>query len=221
MGARLLPFTAIPVIDIGALSGNDRTALVSVAREIGEACKTVGFFYIKNHGVPQTLIDRTYAHSESFHRSPAALKERVHVRNSPGSRGDRFQCLTVYIWCALAGAVAEGLVALAPHTAAGFAAIVLVNSAFTGLAYGSVVAVIYDRLESMGAATVSGVLGSLSNLPVLVVTMIIGAVQTRAGSTAMLFTEAGLGVVSIALLTVLVLAWRPRTVDALLQTAAS
>jgi MFS family permease len=134
---------------------------------------------------------------------------------------DRFQCLTVYIWCALAGAVAEGLVALAPHTAAGFAAIVLVNSAFTGLAYGSVVAVIYDRLESVGAATVSGVLGSLSNLPVLVVTMIIGAVQTRAGSTAMLFTEAGLGVVSIALLTVLVLAWRPRTVDALLQTAAS
>lgn len=87
MGARLLPFTAIPVIDIGALSGTDRTALVKVAREIGVACKTVGFFYIKNHGVPQALIERTYAHSESFHRSAAALKERVHVRNSPGSRG--------------------------------------------------------------------------------------------------------------------------------------
>lgn len=133
---------------------------------------------------------------------------------------DRFHRLTVYIWCALAGAVAEGLVTLAPHSAAGFAAIVLVNSAFTGLAYGSVVAVIFERLESVGAATVNGVLGSLSNLPVLVVTMIIGAVQTRAGSTSMLLTEAGLGVVSIALYALLVLAWRP-AVDPLLQTAVS
>ncbi len=87
MGARLLPFTAIPVIDIGALSGGDRAATVRVSQEIGEACQTVGFFYIKNHGIPPALIERTYAHSESFHRSPAALKERVHVRNSPGSRG--------------------------------------------------------------------------------------------------------------------------------------
>jgi isopenicillin N synthase-like dioxygenase len=87
MGARLLPFTAIPLIDVGALSGNDRTALLEVAGRIGEACKTVGFFYIENHGIPEALIERTYAHSERFHRSPGALKERVHVRNSPGSRG--------------------------------------------------------------------------------------------------------------------------------------
>jgi MFS family permease len=140
---------------------------------------------------------------------------------SSGYLCDRYHSLTVYMWCALAGAVAEGLVTLVPHSAAGFAAIVLVNSAFTGLAYGSVTAVIFERLESVGAATVNGVLSSLSNLPVLVVTMIIGAVQTRAGSTAMLLTEAGLGVVSIALLALLVLAWRPRAVDPLLQTVLS
>jgi isopenicillin N synthase-like dioxygenase len=56
MGARLLPFTAIPVIDIGALLGNNRAALVEVAHKIGEACKTVGFFYIKNHGIPEALM---------------------------------------------------------------------------------------------------------------------------------------------------------------------
>jgi MFS transporter, PAT family, beta-lactamase induction signal transducer AmpG len=130
---------------------------------------------------------------------------------------DRFPRRTVFIWCALAGAVAEALVTLAPHSAAGFAAIVLVNSAFTGLAYGSVLAVIYEQLESVGAATVNGVLGSLCNVPVIVVTMILGAVQARAGSGAMLLTEAGLGVVSIALYTLLVLAWRPAAVDPLLQ----
>jgi len=132
---------------------------------------------------------------------------------------DRFPRRTVFMCCALAGAVAEGLVSLVPHNAAGFAAIVLVNSAFTGLAYGSVVAVIFDRLESVGAATVNGVLNSLSNVPVVVVTMIIGAVQTRAGSTAMLLTEAGLGVVSVAIYALLVVVWRPPAVDPLLQPA--
>jgi MFS family permease len=132
---------------------------------------------------------------------------------------DRFARRTVYIWCALAGALAEGLAALSPHNAAGFATIVLVNSLFTGLAYGSVVAVIFERLERIGAATVNGVLGSLSILPVVVVTMIIGAVQTRAGSTVMLLTEAALGVVSIALYALLILVWRPRAADPLLQPA--
>jgi PAT family beta-lactamase induction signal transducer AmpG len=134
---------------------------------------------------------------------------------------DHFSRRAVFMWCALAGAVAEGLVTLVPHSAAGFAAIVLVNSAFTGLAYGSVVAVYYERLESVGAATAAGVFGALSNVPVVVVTMILGAVQTHAGSTAMLLTEAGLGVVSITLFALLIVAWRPAAVDPLLQPSAS
>ena len=46
-------FASIPVIDIAALSGTDRAASEAAAREIGAACQTVGFFYIRNHGVPQ------------------------------------------------------------------------------------------------------------------------------------------------------------------------
>jgi MFS family permease len=134
---------------------------------------------------------------------------------------DRFPRTTVFMCCAFAGAVAEGLVAFVPHTAAGFAAIVLVNSAFTGLGYGSVCAVIFERLESVGAATVAGVFGALSNVPVVLVTLILGAVQSRAGSIAMLLTEAGLGVVSILLFALLVVAWRPRAPDSLLQPAIS
>jgi MFS transporter, PAT family, beta-lactamase induction signal transducer AmpG len=134
---------------------------------------------------------------------------------------DRFPRRTVFMWCVLAGAVAEGLVTLVPHSAAGFAAIVLVNSAFTGLAYGGVVAIIFERLESVGAATVVGVLGALSNLPVVLVTMLLGAVQTRGGSTTMLLTEAGLGVISVGIYALLVVFWRPHAVEPLLQPAVS
>lgn len=87
MGARLLPFTAIPVIDLAPLFGDDRAALEATAREIGTACETVGFFYIRHHGIPDSLIERTYEHSRRFHGSAPALKQRVHVCHSPGSRG--------------------------------------------------------------------------------------------------------------------------------------
>jgi isopenicillin N synthase-like dioxygenase len=87
MGAKLMPFSSIPVIDISALRGSDRAAMEAAAAEIGRACETVGFFYIKNHGVPESLIRRTYELSRAFHYSPQALKEQVHIRNSPGTRG--------------------------------------------------------------------------------------------------------------------------------------
>jgi len=87
MGAKLLPFTSIPVIDIGPLAGSDPVAKLATAREIGEACRTIGFFYIRNHGIAQSLIDRTYARSREFHASPAELKHKVNVSNSPGNRG--------------------------------------------------------------------------------------------------------------------------------------
>lgn len=87
MGAKLLAFSEIPVIDIAALAGGDPAAKAATVAEIGRACETVGFFYIKNHGVPQALIDRTYDLSRQFHYSPRELRERVHIRNSPGTRG--------------------------------------------------------------------------------------------------------------------------------------
>ncbi|WP_374576161.1 isopenicillin N synthase family dioxygenase [Phenylobacterium sp.] len=87
MGAKLVPFDSIPVIDISALRGDDPAAKQATADEIGRACETVGFFYIAGHGVPQALIDRTYELSRRFHYSPVKDKERVHIRHSPGTRG--------------------------------------------------------------------------------------------------------------------------------------
>lgn len=87
MGAKMLAFSSIPVIDISALRGSDRAALAATAAEIGRACETVGFFYIKNHGVPEELIARTYDLSRRFHYSAVEQKDAVHIRNSPGTRG--------------------------------------------------------------------------------------------------------------------------------------
>jgi isopenicillin N synthase-like dioxygenase len=87
MGAMKLPFTKIPTIDIAALLGSDPVARRAVAEEIGRACEDVGFFYIRNHGIPESLIAKVYERSAQFHHSPAELRERVHVQNSQGNRG--------------------------------------------------------------------------------------------------------------------------------------
>jgi isopenicillin N synthase-like dioxygenase len=87
MGAARLPFTKIPTIDIAALLGDDPDARRRVAAEIGTACEEVGFFYIKNHGIDQAIIDRAYARSAEFHHSLPELRETVHVQRSQGNRG--------------------------------------------------------------------------------------------------------------------------------------
>ncbi len=87
MGAALLPFTQIPTIDIAALLGGEAAQRRAVAHQIGKACEEVGFFYIRNHGIAQSIIDKAYACSAAFHHSPAELRARVHVHNSRGNRG--------------------------------------------------------------------------------------------------------------------------------------
>jgi isopenicillin N synthase-like dioxygenase len=46
----------IPVIDFGAFD-SDPTA---VAKAIREACETIGFFFLKNVGIPQPEIDQVF-----------------------------------------------------------------------------------------------------------------------------------------------------------------
>ena len=56
----------IPVIDIKSLRLGTPGERLAVAAEIARACENVGFFYIANHGVPQSLIDDTFAQNAAF-----------------------------------------------------------------------------------------------------------------------------------------------------------
>lgn len=81
-----IPFSEIPVIDISALvDGSDPQR---VAKEIGKAAEEVGFFYVKNHGVPKSAVEGMYRAAEEFFNLPIEAKERLHVANTgPTLRG--------------------------------------------------------------------------------------------------------------------------------------
>ncbi|MFP6749100.1 MAG: 2-oxoglutarate and iron-dependent oxygenase domain-containing protein [Alphaproteobacteria bacterium] len=65
----------VPIIDLGPYLGDEAGALDAVAAEIGAACERVGFFYIANHGVPESLIENTFAQSMRFHALPLDVKQ--------------------------------------------------------------------------------------------------------------------------------------------------
>ncbi len=67
----------IPVIDLGPYLAGEAGALEGTAQALGQASETVGFYFIGNHGVPRTLVERVFAQSQRFHALPAERKLAV------------------------------------------------------------------------------------------------------------------------------------------------
>ena len=67
----------IPIIDFGPYFAGEDGALEALAAEVKQACETIGFLYIKNHGVPQDLIDHAFEQSKRFHALPLEEKRKL------------------------------------------------------------------------------------------------------------------------------------------------
>lgn len=80
LASKQTAFTEIPVIDISPLINGENPQLV--ASQIGDACEKVGFFYIKNHGVEQQLIDQMYTLTKSFFKLTFEEKNKLNIVNS-------------------------------------------------------------------------------------------------------------------------------------------
>jgi len=50
-------FVMLDVIDLGGLRDKGPVAVGRIAKKIGRACRDIGFFYVRNHGIPQELMD--------------------------------------------------------------------------------------------------------------------------------------------------------------------
>lgn len=87
LAAREVPFTEIPVIDFAPMFGADPAGRRAVGDAVRDACTRVGFFYVKNHRVPQETIDRTFDAAHRFFDLPLDEKMKVDIAKSPNLRG--------------------------------------------------------------------------------------------------------------------------------------
>ena len=79
LAAHRVAFDSIPIIDFGSAYSCDLQQRKALGAEIRRASIEIGFFYIKNHGVPEGLIERTFAASRAFFALPLAEKMRLHI----------------------------------------------------------------------------------------------------------------------------------------------
>ena len=70
--------TSIPVIDLGRYLAGEKGARERTAEQVGEALETIGFYFIGNHGVAPSLVNRMFAECERFHAQP--LEEKMKVK---------------------------------------------------------------------------------------------------------------------------------------------
>ncbi|OLY79272.1 putative iron/ascorbate oxidoreductase [Smittium mucronatum] len=84
-------FTAIPVLDLNLINQGKEEQLLD---EMRNALINVGFFYVKNHGVPQSLLDKTKESAIKFFDQPLEVKEKfdkIHSRSFYGYSKQGFE----------------------------------------------------------------------------------------------------------------------------------
>jgi isopenicillin N synthase-like dioxygenase len=85
--AARVPLDQIPVVDFGPFLNGSPAERKAVARQIGEACRNIGFFYLINHGVPAILTRQTFEEARRFFALPAEKKREIAIEKSPCHRG--------------------------------------------------------------------------------------------------------------------------------------
>jgi isopenicillin N synthase-like dioxygenase len=85
--ARTVADAALPVIDIAGLRSPDRAAREQVGKQLHDACRDKGFFYIANHGTHADVIANAFAQSRAFFALPEEAKNAVAARGARANRG--------------------------------------------------------------------------------------------------------------------------------------
>ena len=74
----------VPVIDINLITSRDTLA------KLDRACREWGFFQVINHGIPQDVIDNTFAETHAFFHKPMDVKRAIlRSRDNPFGFYDR------------------------------------------------------------------------------------------------------------------------------------
>jgi isopenicillin N synthase-like dioxygenase len=91
--ARLQPtstktsFRSIPIIDLSPSFSTALSDRQSVAKQINEACMTVGFFYITGHGVESACPKALALAERFFSELSQESKDKIHMKHSKYFRG--------------------------------------------------------------------------------------------------------------------------------------
>ena len=77
----------IPLIDLSGLVTRDPFALARMTGEVAHACREVGFFYVRGHGVPNAVLDAAMAQAHAFFAQSQAYKDALKISADSDNKG--------------------------------------------------------------------------------------------------------------------------------------
>jgi len=78
---------AIPVVDLADFLSGDARRKQKFVNDLGKAYEDVGFVAVKNHGIPDDLIQDLYKYVQQFFALPSGTKRQYEVPGLAGQRG--------------------------------------------------------------------------------------------------------------------------------------
>ena len=78
---------AIPVVDLADFVSGNEQLKAGFVQKLGKAYEDVGFVAVKNHGIPQSLIDDLYKYVQQFFALPSDAKKDFEIPGLAGQRG--------------------------------------------------------------------------------------------------------------------------------------
>ncbi|KAJ3558398.1 hypothetical protein NM688_g949 [Phlebia brevispora] len=80
-------FNEIPIIDLSHIDDPDPAAKAALVASIRDACINVGFLYVKNHGIPQEVIDGALGAAKDFFSLSEDKKMEIVNTKTPNYKG--------------------------------------------------------------------------------------------------------------------------------------
>ena len=77
----------IPTVDLSDFTSGDPQRKQAFVEQLGKAYEEVGFVSVKNHGIPDELINNLYEVTQQFFGLPTDTKSRYERREIAGQRG--------------------------------------------------------------------------------------------------------------------------------------
>lgn len=77
----------IPIADLSDFTGGNAEKKRAFVQQLGKAYEDVGFVAVKNHGIPDELIDDLYKYVQQFFSLPSDKKRNFEIPELAGQRG--------------------------------------------------------------------------------------------------------------------------------------
>lgn len=128
-----------------------------------------------------------------------------------GYFADRIDRKRAYSLYGIALAAVAVAMALTPRTPLSFMAYACLYNLVVGFCYGAYSAVTLEAIGQGAAGTKFNLISSLSNAPILMVTLVDGWAETHLGAVGMLYVEAAMGLTGVVIYSLVAVATRGLT----------